>query len=257
MGLSLHVRAYAPASLDAEAVHVLVRRWHAAADDFAAAKRVDRVFAVSNDADDLARFATTWITVPHPDDPDVVSGVAVTPLEGAIFLVRLGQGCEPFVLGLCRYPAEVNSRDDGRLLLTHLDGWRLASSCKTQYAGAQAWEPFRRCHLAAIDLALAGESLGAEITLTDESGYWPGRDERALRTTLGRLDRAVAGLAGALKDTVNPATGQPVSVQAPILEHPRFEHLEAEALDGDDAQKIADALKAIRDASGKSSFNGS
>lgn len=251
MGLSLHIHAHAPASLNIAGARALVTRWHAVAESIAAEGRLDHVHEISDEAADLDQFATAWLSMPHPTEPDTITGVAVTPLEGVIFLVEPGDGCEPLALGLCRYPANVKNSVTGNeppLPTGHADDWRLLSSCKTQYASLAGWENFRRCHLALVDLAVAGQALGVDVRIEDEGGYWPGHDETFLRANLERLNRLTAGLAGALKDATDVENPRIASVQAPIFGHPHFERLEAEALDGPDAQKIADAQKTIHKA---------
>lgn len=245
MGLSLHVHVHAPASLDEAAVHASVSRWHGLAEGFAAEGRVDRVFELSNEAADLNQFATAWLSMPVAGDPDTCTGVAVAPTDGWIFLVQLGEGCEPLVLGLCRYPATVKAPGGEAWLSSgKYDGWHFLASCKTQYASLHGWEAFRRCHLAAVDLALAGQSLGVDVRIEDEGGYWPGRNEVALRAAVERMNRLVAGLAGALKDEADDA-GNSLSVESLILEHPAFERLEAEAQASADARKVGDALRVV------------
>ena len=230
MGLSIHIHAHAPASFSGEKVHALVARWHGVAEAFAVAGRVERVLEISDDAGDLEQFATRWLSHPHPAEPDTITGVAAPPLEGSIFLVLPGEGCEPLVLGLCRYPAAAETGDDEpNPPAGNADGWHLLSSCKTQYASRLGWEHFRRCHLAVVDLALAGQSIGMDVHIEDEGGYWPARHEAILRASLERLNRLTAGLAGALKDAADAGDGCVASVQAPILAHPDFERLEAEA----------------------------
>ena len=261
MGLTLHVHSHTPAALGLEAVCDLVGRWRAIAQTFVAADRIDEVFETSRELEDLGRFATNWISVPHPTEANTAAGVAVTPLEGCIFLVRLGSGCEPFVLGLCRYPAMVTSPVSGESLPTEMAGWRLVSSCKTHYAGNHGWEHFRRCHLAAVDLAGAGGALGIEVRLEDEGNYWPNRDEAALRSALDCSNGLIAAVAGGLHDeerdieeTGNETTpgdlGNKVRrrTESPIFAHPRFEHLEAEGLARTGAEKIAEALRTIKNA---------
>ncbi|CAM2936310.1 hypothetical protein [Rariglobus hedericola] len=246
MGLSLHVHVHAPASLDEAAVRAIVARWHGLAEGLAAEGRVDRVFELSNETADLNQFATGWISVPVASDPDTCTGVTVAPVTGWIFLVQLGKGSEPLVLGLCRYPATVKAPGGDTWLSSGKDeGWHFLASCKTQYASLHGWEQFRRCHLAAVDIALAGESLGLEVRIEDEGGYWPGRNEVALRAAVERMNRLVAGLAGALKDATDE-DGKSPSVESPILEHPAFERLEAEAQDSEDARKLRDALNAVK-----------
>ncbi len=98
-----------------------------------------------------------------------------------------------------------------------------------------------------MDLALAGKTLGLDVRIEDEGGYWPGRDEVVLRAAVERLNRLVAGLAGALKDAEDDS-GRGLSVESPILGYPSFERLEAEAQDGEDAGKLGDALRAVKKA---------
>ena len=248
MGLSVHVHVHAPASLDEPAVHAIVTRWHAVAETFADEGRVDRVFELSNETADLDQFATAWLSVPVPGDPDTCIGVAVAPTEGWIFLVQLAKGSEPLVLGLCRYPATVKAPGGEAWLSSGKDaGWHFLASCKTQYASLHGWDSFRRCHVAAVDIALAGQTLGLEVRIEDEAGYWPGRNEVALRAAVERMNRLVAGLAGALKDAEDDS-GKGLSVESPILEHPAFERLEAEAQESADARNLSDALNVLKKA---------
>jgi hypothetical protein len=210
--------------------------------------RARRIFELSNDTADLNPFATAWLSLSVSGDPDTCTGVAVAPLEGWIFLVQLGKGSEPLVLGLCRYPATVKAPGgDAWLSSGKDDGWHFLASCKTQYASLHGWESFRRCHVAVVDLALAGQALGVEVRIEDEGGYWPGRNEVALRAAVERMNRLVAGLAGALRDAEDDS-GKALSVESPILEHPGFERLEAEAQEGADARKLGDALGAVKKA---------
>src|ERR1039457_1529284 len=67
----------------------------------------------------------------------------LTPLEGWVFHATPGDGSESAQLGLCRY-AGVN-------------GWRLASFCKTQYASRHGWEHFLKCHRGVIKLLRTAE----------------------------------------------------------------------------------------------------
>lgn len=248
MGLSLHLHVHASAVLDEPAARAIVTRWHGVAEDLAAEGRIGRVFELSNEVADLSQFATAWLSVPVAGDSDTCSGVAISPEEGWIFLVQIGEGCEPLVLGLCRYPTVVKAAGTNAFIPSgQTGGWRLLSSCKTQYASLRGWESFRRCHLAVVDLALAGGSLGLEVRIEDEGGYWPGRNEVALRATVERMNRLVAGLAGALKDSEDDSGNGP-SVESPVFLHPDFERLEAEAQDGEDTRKLKEASSAIKKA---------
>jgi len=94
MGLSLH---YEVRFGDGEAAWAreLVRTLYRRAGEFARAKRIEKVLPISEDREDLDRFALRWLQQRHPDDPDTICGVAVPPLEGSLFPVVPGGGCEP------------------------------------------------------------------------------------------------------------------------------------------------------------------
>ncbi|MGD1086101.1 MAG: hypothetical protein ABSA47_15305 [Verrucomicrobiota bacterium] len=203
-----------------------------------------RVFARESKADSVSALmrvgpgfprAREWLLIPHPGGETCVD----VPLEsGHVFTVVLGSDSEHLLLGLCRYPATVRHR--GRELPTKLgEGWRLCSFCKTQYASLHGWEHFFRCHKTAIELLSFWRSLGVEVRISDEGGYWPRRSESALRRNLDEMNGIVAAMSGALKDG---AGGQ--SVESPIFQHPQFERLEAEGAQKQ-SRKMRQALEVI------------
>jgi hypothetical protein len=176
-------------------------------------KRAGRLQAVGQMGftPDLRRLASEWRTRPVPGQPHTFTGDEIRPLAGHLFRVSVGRGCEPLLLGLCRYPR---------------GGWRLKSFCKTQYASLHGWEHFLRCHTAVIDLLAGARRLGFGVKISDEGDYWPRRSVKALQANLEELNAAVAAAAGALKDAAE-ASGSP-GVQSPIFTHAQFERLEAE-----------------------------
>jgi len=244
MGLTLHYRLTAPASLTARSAAAIVRRLHPAAGKFAAAGRIAEVLPISSDRIELDRWANAWRVLPHPDEPDTHVGVQIPPTAGWIFPVDLGDDSELLWLGLCRYPATV--RHGTGTIATRLGPrWQFSASCKTQYASLHGWEHFARCHTAAVDLLLAARPLGLLVKLTDEGGYWPHRRLPLLREPLDRLNGIVAALAGGLKDA-GDETGGP-ALQSPIFAHPQFERLEAEGVATESAH-LNETLRIIRDA---------
>lgn len=157
MGLTVHVHAKASATLRLKEIADRVARWHAAAQRLAAEGRIDRVLKLSDDPNHLDQFAAGWFTRPCADDPNTATAAEVHPIEGLIFLVQPGARCEPLVLGLCRYPeADTGSCTSG----WEPNGWRLSTSCKTQYASVQGWEHFRRCHTAVVDFGCPWPTTG-------------------------------------------------------------------------------------------------
>ena len=127
--------------------------------------------------------------------------------------------------GLCRYPRTVLL--GGRRYRTERPGWRLHCFSKTQFAGLQGWEHFRRCRCAVVDLLHSLRHWRLEIKINDEGDYWPGRSLPDLRRNLDEMNGVVAAAAGALKDLDETVHGQS-NVQSPIFAHPQFERLEAE-----------------------------
>ena len=184
-----------------------------------------------------------WLPL-HPVRDDEPTHAEVPPLDGWVFSVELGTGSERLLLGLCRYPATI--QHGGRALLTHVGrGWRLQFFCKTQYASEQGWEHFLRCHRTAIELLNFWRTLGVQVRIVDEGGYWPHRSEKLLRAKLDEMNGLCAAFAGALKDTTD-ADRKSILTEAPILKHPRFEQLEHTGVQRY-GEKIQQALRIVQD----------
>ena len=183
-----------------------------------------------------------WLPLPDAKGAEATQA-EVPPQEGWVFSVNLGEGSEWLMTGLCRYPSTIEHR--GRLLPTQVgQGWRLQFFCKTQYASEHGWENFLRCHRTAIALLAFWQTLGVQVRITDEGGYWPDGSEQSLREKLDEMNGLCAAFAGALKDTAN-AAGTSILTEAPILKHPRFELLEHEGGQRY-GKKIAQAVRAVR-----------
>ena len=228
MGLTVHYQFNAGAAGDAREAHRLVEtaRQHALA--LQREGRVDEVLEISDERENLDRFATAWLTIPLPGDSDTSCGVAVNPEEGVLFPVTIGEDCEPLWLGLCRYPRTVLDQD--KTLSTGLGrAWRFSGACKTQYAGLHGWEYFSRCHTAVIDLLARWRTPGVRVKIDDEGGYWPRRSLAALHQRLDEMNGLVAAMAGALKDSADEA-GEIDAVESPIFQHAQFEKIEAEGV---------------------------
>lgn len=151
--------------------------------------------------------------------------VEVRPKHVIGFSAWPGEGCEPANIGLCRYPSTVIDQN-GQKRPTKLQGWNWTSFCKTQFASNPSLGDvanFVRCHLAVIDLIDAAKSLGILSEVTDEGGFYDGRDVEALVREVSRWNESMAGLVGYLKDHVGNDLG------AAITAYPNFEHLEAKA----------------------------
>lgn len=92
-----------------------------------------------------------------------------------------------------------------------------------------------------IELLAGARQLGFRVEISDEGGYWPRRNRVALRQNVDEMNAVVAAAAGVLKDQAQD--GDATRVQAPILDHPQFEHLEAE---GDTRGHVSRLRKLLR-----------
>jgi hypothetical protein len=129
------------------------------------------------------------------------------------------------------------------------NGWHYSTFCKTQYASSPAQggsiPNFIRCHLCVIHLLdrIAGLPT-MKVEINDEGNYgrsyytddpWAEKrvytwhegkyDVKALVQEVGEWNEMLAVMAGAMNDALK-AHGGGLGVDAPILQHPDFEHLE-------------------------------
>lgn len=127
------------------------------------------------------------------------------------FSIDPGEGCEQANIGLRR----ALPPDDPNW------GWR--SFCKTQYASNIGLEHFLVCHIRLVTYLEDAQNLGIVTDLNDEGNFHDLHDVAALAKEVGEWNELVAALCGQFKDTLSA----PALLQAPILKHPDFEHLEA------------------------------
>ena len=98
------------------------------------------------------------------------------------------------------------------------------------------------CHRRVISLLDLWRDFGVDVKVLDEGEFWETRSVERLRERLGTYDRLVAGMAGALKDSLGKG---PKGVQAEIFNDARFERLEAEGR-AEFAAKIEEARRIIQ-----------
>lgn len=243
MGLTVHYRLKLQ-SADVDMEDTQARRLVEAARNLAKKfKRQGRVNAVGPLLHDLAarNLAEDYFRYQHPNYGE--QSAEVRPREAWMFVVDVGDGCEPLRLGLGRYPRTVWHLGGDRR--TKMDtGWRYSGFSKTQYASLHGWEHFLRCHSAVIDLLAALRPLGFRVRIRDEGEYWPRRSVTALRREVGHMNAIVAGVAGALKDV---AGGDGAGIQSPIFAHKDFERLEAEGQSGasEAIQRVGDKVSEL------------
>ena|GEM_PF-2837850 len=71
------------------------------------------VSAVGRGPEDMF-WHSEWLQVRVPDEENTYRGIEVAAIEGHVFAVGLGEGCEPLRLGLCRYPEQVTDSVRGK-----------------------------------------------------------------------------------------------------------------------------------------------
>lgn len=142
-------------------------------------------------------------------------------------------GSEPLLIGLARYPAVVEHTVGGDSVPFETGlgtGWHWEGFAKTQYASLPEHggdDHFVKVHTGFVKILDRIQLDLPDIKVTDESGYADHRDETRLRKEIRKWNGLIAGVTGRLKDAGH-------NTESPILDHPEFEHLEAE---GDDAFK--------------------
>lgn len=184
-------------------------------------RRLLRIFGSQYGQKRLKDGTEVWIDIP--------------PVHLIAFGIDLAEGSEYAQIGLASHPAVVERVQQGETLLleTELAGvYSWTQSCKTQYAGLQQHggaDNFLQAHVGLVRCFDYLQSLGVEVQVSDDSGYWQQRDEQKLRQALADWNELVAALAGQLKDQLG--TGGEHGISGPILTAPDFEHLEARGLD--------------------------
>lgn len=127
-----------------------------------------------------------------------------------------GQGSETAAFGLATHSA-----------ISEVNDWIWTGFCKTQYASNPEYggrENFLRCHLAIVTLLDEAQKFGIQCEVDDQGNYWETRSVPVLTAALSAENVFMATTMGAIKDAIDPAEA---TLEAPILEYPNFEHLEA------------------------------
>lgn len=131
------------------------------------------------------------------------------------FRVFAGDGCSSCTFGLANHAANPTR-------------WAWYDFCKTQYASNPDYgglENFLRCHLALVRIIESAQELGLLEKANDPSDYFQNHDLEALVKCLQDYNLFTAATIGSVKDLLEPLG---YTAQAPILERPDFERLEAQ-----------------------------
>lgn len=181
----------------------------------------------------IRRFAAQYGQKQLADGSDV--WVEIPARHVLMFAIQPAKGAETAQIGLATHAAVVEHTHRGETMVieTGLTGqYSWTQCCKTQYAGLQQHggaDHFVRAHVALVHCLDFLQSLGVEVSVSDDSGYWTDRDEDRLRDSLDEWNEMVAAFAGQVKDGLPEDLKKGLS--APILTAPDFEHLEAKGLD--------------------------
>src|ERR1035438_3583008 len=159
-----------------------------------------------------------------------VRHVPIQPDAGRLVQIDVGNGCEPFMLGLCKYPWRWQCQHGHSMKRWHptkISGeWKLEWFCKTQFAGQHGTAHFIRCHKTIISLLDFCGKAGMDLKVMDETGYWDDRNEVTLLKSLRKNEALLAAFGGLMKDVAGKSRQQ--KVESAIFDYPNFEHLEHE-----------------------------
>ena len=109
--------------------------------------------------------------------------------DGWLLEIWPGEGCETFVIGLCRRYrlARTPKKSRRKSSLPHYQraGWMLAAFCKTCYAAEHGLEHFVQCHERVVRLLDLWRGAGVRLRVHDEGGFWKTRGREALAAQIG------------------------------------------------------------------------
>lgn len=174
MGLSIAYQLRLPAATPADEVHAILTR---AAEHARALGCPEVRGPLTPDVENQIGYERRQSAIGRP--------FWVPPSAGWLVRADLGEGCESLRLALFRHPMHVQY-DPMELIETklptdwHYDGW-----CKTGYAANVGWEHFLACHQRVLALLRFLRRLGVKVSIQDEGGYYPRKDETGLRRWMG------------------------------------------------------------------------
>jgi hypothetical protein len=201
--------------------------------------------------DDPCRWAKIQAarTIESPWQPDTF--FQQQPSHMLIFSVWPAPGCEQMNLGVCSYPPLVcreppeppgrTGAEEKHVVPGEKGTW--SSFCKTQFANDPrlgGTPNFLRAHLAVCAILEKAGELGFLVEVSDEGDFWTKRDVRALAETIGKWDRMLAGVFGAMKDAMPEGT----ALDSAMSGRPDFEQLEAKA-QSTEIGKLLEQIKAF------------
>ena len=221
MGLTLCYRLALPGDTDID----VVREKLGALKVFASTLGFDDVLGPSEyTADEIVEQSQTreiipiMVSVMSGDPPDFYRRRSDESCVLA-FVVVPGEECEPAVFGFMAPGARCEAFDD-----LHPGEWFWSGCCKTQYASMISDDHLVKCHDGLVRVLDHAATLGISVEVTDETGYWEHRSTEELTRVTRDMNRLIARFAGEM----DLRLGEEHRIDAPIFDHPDFEHLEME-----------------------------
>lgn len=138
------------------------------------------------------------------------------PTVAYAFSINVGAGSEPASLGVLRVTPEGRAPSP----------WWWQCFCKTQYASVHGDDNLLRCHHALVAALDSAQSIGFDVSVHDETGYWDSRDDQQLLRAVTHMNQCIAGFAGSLTDAARSMGVDSRAIAAEIFKHPDFERLE-------------------------------
>jgi hypothetical protein len=235
MGLHLCYRLTLPGHTTADEVRVTL----GALQQFATTVGFDKVLGPTEyTSEEIAEagphdFVTIVASILCAEPPDFYGTPSGEPCAFA-FVILPGKECEAAIFGFIAPGArsDAGGSDDD----LHPGEWFWSGACKTQYASLVSDEHLVKCHLGLVRVLEHASTLGIAVTVDDETGYWEHRSTDQLLDAVRDMNGLVARFAGAVHDQL----GAEHRVEAPIFDHPDFEHLEMQRLGGVDQADGAD-----------------
>jgi hypothetical protein len=226
MGLHLCYRLTLPGSTSSDDVRVKL----SALKEFADTVGFDDVLGpteysltdlVELDNRDIIGIVTSTMCGDPPDFYGVPSGESCA----FAFVAVPGEECEPATFG---FVAPGSRRDPlGPEDDLHPGEWFWSACCKTQYASVISDDHLIKCHAGLVRVLEHASTLGITVEVDDETGYWEHRSPDKLVAVVRNMNRLIARVAGEMERRF---AGKH-DLQAPIFDHPDFEHLEMEELE--------------------------
>jgi hypothetical protein len=167
---------------------------------------------------DIVKIIASTLCAEPPDFYGIPSGGCCA----TAFVVLPGQECEPACFGfIAPGPrSDIGGAEDD----LQPGEWFWSSACKTQYASMIGDDHLLKCHLGLVRVLEHASTLGITVEVEDETGFWEHRSPERLFEAVRNMNRLIARFAGAVQDRL----GAEHRVDAPIFDHPEFEHLEME-----------------------------